>query len=332
MAQARSPLSPHQPKRPLIAAWRLTDAELSLARQHVTIDLDRISALLPWIAPGTPSTAWRTYVSPVDDAKPDLARIYYELALTISQFGGFVEKHIGGWTDLWKLDGSGVKALLAAMGSIRREKLIPGIDIHDGFRERLACFFMSATFAKQRTDMICEIATQGGIAFFHRHLASARTSDGVFRFTIMHMVGLAQRFPLSFGNDAPFYKKASLLLLTMEIALTQLGQRAEAMTVPPADYRIPQILEGLGVLRLSPELSAKIEARHLFAATDPEVRALRSMTIEATGHIRSAYEQYYRCKVGSGELDGMLYLLSRNEELTRRAIQRPHILVATPAF
>lgn len=73
-----------KPKRAMIAAWRVTDEEISAARRFVTIDTSRITDLLPWIAPGAQSTAWRSYVSPVNEAAPDLGRLYYELALTIS--------------------------------------------------------------------------------------------------------------------------------------------------------------------------------------------------------------------------------------------------------
>lgn len=148
----------------------------------------------------------------------------------------------------------------------------------------------------------------------------------------MHMAGLTQRFPLCFGGDAPFHKKASLLLLTMEIALNQLGHRATSMTPPPADYRIPQILEGLGILKFNQKLADGIDTSHLFAAADPEVRAVRTMTVEAAGQIRDAYQRHYGRNIGTGELDGMLYLLSRDRRLMSRATIKPHMLVSTLQF
>lgn len=326
------PSTSQDPRRPVIAAWRMSTQEIEAARTHVTLDLAALDHVLPWLAPGPPNTAWRTYVSPVDDAAPDLGRLYYELALTISQFGGFIEKRVDGTPQIWKFKGSGVKALLATMDAIRRAGRLPGININDRYRSNLACWFVTAPFARQRVDMMSELATRGGVSFFEDHLKMARRPDGTYAFNVLHLAGLAQRFPLSFGGDAPFHKKASLLLLTMEIALNQLGYKAQALTLPPADYRIPQILEGLGVLKLSAALSAKIAAGHLFELNDPEVRGIRAMTVEVVGHIRDRYEARYGKPVSCAELDGMLYLLSRNAPLMRTTSMRPHMLVATAAF
>lgn len=332
MLPVRTSSLPAKTSRPVIAGWRMSADQLVAASRYVTIDVDRIADILPWLAPGPANTAWRGYVSPLDDAAPDFGRLYFELALTISQFGGFIGKRLDGSPDIWKYQGSGVKALLATMAAIRQARLLPGIDIHDRYRERLACYFMGAPFARHRIHMMEELARTGGVAFFTRQLTAARRPDGSYSFNILHMAGLAQRFPLSFGGDAPFYKKASLLLLTMEIALNQLGAKAKALTLPPADYRIPQILEGLGVLRFSDDLSAKIRGGHVFRITDPEVRAIRAMTVEAVGHIKASYDQKHRTTKTTAELDGLLYLLSRNRPLMTRASMKPHMLVATAAF
>lgn len=326
------PSTPQEPNRPVIAAWRMSTDEIEAARTHVTIDLSAIDLALPWIAPGPPNAAWRDYVSPVDDTAPNLGRLYYELALTISQFGGFIERRVDGTPRIWKFNGSGVKALLATMDAIRREGQLPGVDIHDGFRRNLACWFIAAPFARQRVDMMSELATKGGVSFFEDHLKMARRPDGTYAFNVLHLAGLAQRFPLSFGGDAPFHKKGSLLLLTMEIALNQLGIKARTLSLPPADYRIPQILESLGVLKFSAPLSAKIDDGHLFELNDPEVRAIRAMTVEAVGLIRDNYERRHGSPITCAELDGVLYLLSRNQSLMTRASMKPHILVATAAF
>lgn len=305
---------------------------LDACRTHVDIDLAAVDRVLPWLAPGPPNTAWRDYVGPVDHTAPDLGRLYYELALTISQFGGFIEPHLDGSVRSWKQDGSGVKALLATMALIRRDEKLPGIDIHEDNRRHLTCYFIASPFTRQRVDMLSEIAMKGGIGFFERHLRSARRANGTYCFTVLHLAGLAQRFPLSFGGDAPFYKKASLLLLTMEMALNQLGQPTRVLSLPPADYRIPQILEGLGMLKFSSELSTKIDAGHLFQLKEPEIRAIRAMTVEAVGHIHTRYESRHGRVISCAELDGMLYLLSRNRGLMSTTTMRPHMRVATMAF
>lgn len=318
--------------RPTIPGWRMTAEQLTRYTSHVILDPARIPEMMPWIAPGPVNQAWVDYVGPVDPCAPELPRLVYELALTISQFGGFIAYHPDGSMQTWKHDGSGIRAILKTMAAIRTAGRMPGIDVHDDYDRHLAHFFIDCPFGKERLSMIKELARPQTHTFFNNMLDTARRRDGSYGFNVLHMIGLACRFPLSFGEDPVFYKKASLLLMTVEIAFNQLGERAIAHTLPPADYRIPQILEGLGILRLSDHLAAKIEAGHIFRLDDEEVHALRSMTVEAVGQIRSAYERIHARPITCAELDGMLYLLSRNPDVMARRAMKPHIKVATAAF
>ena len=310
----------------------MTNDDIAASRRHVIIDIGNIPALLTWLAPGPPNEAWRSYISPVDPVAPDFGRIFFELALTISQFGGFIGYRADGTIDAWKREGSGIKAILATMTAIREAKKLPGIDINEGHDRELAHFFIDKPFGSQRLAMLKELGAPASRRYFARHLETARRRDGSYGFNVLHMVGLACRFPLSFGEDPLFCKKASLLLMTMEIALNQLGTKAKALTLPPADYRIPQILEGLGILRFNDELNSKISEGHVFRISDPEVRAIRAQTVEAVGYIKAAYERQHSTDITCAELDGLLYLLSRNRPLMARASMKPHMLVATAAF
>lgn len=318
--------------KPVIAGWRLSAVEVAAMHRHVCIEQDNIPAVLRWLEPGPANDAWRGYVSPVDPQAPDLPKVFFELALTITQFGGFIGYRADGSLETWKRDGSGIKALLATMAAIRAAKKLPGIDIHENLDRELAHFFIDTPFGKQRLAMLKEVGSPNARRFFADLLTTARRKDGSYGFNVLHMVGLACRFPLSFGEDPVFFKKASLVLLTMEIALNQLGERAVADTLPPADYRIPQILEGLGILRFSGELSAKVRQGHVFRIADPEVRAIRAATVEAVGVIKSSYQQQHGKEITCAELDGLLYLLSRNRPLMAHATMKPHMLVATAAF
>lgn len=316
----------------LVPGWKLTPAERAALSTSVRVDTNQIDAIMPWLAPGLPNEAWRAYVSPVDPISPDLPRLFYELALTISQFGGFIAHGSDGGLVTWKREGSGVKAILATMDAIRAARKLPQIDLTQDFERELAHFFIRTTFGAQRLDMLLEVGREGSPRFFRNMLELARRRDGTYRFTTLHMKGLACRFPTAFGEDPMFYKKASLLLMTMEIALNQLGHTAVAETLPPADYRIPQILEGLGILRFSTELSDKVARGFVFRIDDPHVRAIRAMTVEAVGLIKATYEAQHDKNISCAELDGLLYLLSRNQPLMSRATMKPHMLVATHAF
>ncbi len=310
----------------------MTAADMQLISKYVTIEPRRIPDVLPWLASGPPNEAWRGYVSPVEPVAPDTSRLFFELALTISQFGGFVGYGPGGEIESWKREGSGVKAVLATMDAIRSAKKLPGIDIHDNYDRELAHFFIRTAFGKQRLDMLTEVGTARGRRFFRNLLTLAQRRDGSYRFNILHMQGLACRFPLTFGEDPVFYKKASLLLMTMEIALNQLGAKAIAETLPPADYRIPQILEELGILSFSVDVATKLDRGHVFKLDDPEVHAIRAATVEAVVLVKARYEQQQGQQISCAELDGLLYLLSRNRPLMARSTMRPHMRVITAAF
>lgn len=310
--------------------WHLTAAELASARRFVSLDEARVPAVIEWLAPAPPNEAWRAYVGPVDPG--DLPRLFHELAITISQFGGFIAFRPDGDTCIWKREGSGIRAILATIAAIRYAHRLPGIDISTGVATALSPFLIDVPFASERLAMLEEFATPGTRRVFERLLDEGQLPDKSYAFDALHMAALAHVFPKSFGGDWPFCKKASLLLMTMEIALSQLGHKAVAATPPPADYRIPQILEALGILRFDPQLAELIAKGHLFERSDPRVHAIRAMTVEAFGLIRDAYARHHGQPITAAELDGRLYLLSRDARLMTRIATRPHMLVATPAF
>lgn len=297
---------------------------------HVSIAPENIPDILPWLKPGPANAAWRGYVS--DPVSPDTGLLFFELALTISQFGGFIGYRADGTVDTWKRDGSGIKAILATMREIRLARKLPGIDIHDDYDRELAHFFIRTSFGRERLDILMEVGTPMARRDLQELLRYSRQQDGSYRFTPLHVHTLAGRFPLSFGEDPVFHKKASLLLMTMEIALNQLGAKAVAETLPPADYRIPQILEGLGILKFTDDVNRKIGDGHVFRLEDPEVHAIRAATVEAVGLIKARYEQRHGRETTCAEIDGLLYLLSRNRPLMTRTTMKPHMLVATHAF
>lgn len=259
-------------------------------------------------------------------------RLFYELALTISQFGGFIGYRGDGSLRVWKRDGSGIKAILHVIEAIRRDRLRPGIDTPSKVDARLAAYLIGAPFAAERLAMMAELAHESAQECFEKLLQSARRPDGSYIFNAFHMMTLRTSFPRCFGGDGAFSKKASLLLMTLEIALKDLGVDAKAYTVPPADYRIPQVLQGVGVLRFHDELARDIERGRVFQAHDCQVHAIRAATVEAVHEIGKHLVARDRTPLTTAELDSRLYLLSRNEALMTTRPMKPHMLVATPLF
>lgn len=298
----------------------------------VTVERDAIPALLPWLNECPTSGAWRDYVSDVSTSPQGLVRLFHELALTVSQFGGFIGYREDGTLRVWKRDGSGVKAILHVIEAIRRDRLRPGIDTPARVDARLAAYLIGAPFAAERLAMMAELAHERAQECFEKLLRSARRDDGSYVFNVLHMMTLRTAFPRCFGGDGAFSKKASLLLMTLEIALKDLGFDAKAYTVPPADYRIPQILQGLGVLRFHDELARDIERGRVFHARDRQVHAIRAATVEAVTEISKNLVVHDRSPLTTAELDSRLYLLSRNQALMTTRAMKPHMLVATLSF
>ena len=98
--------------------------------------------------------------------------------------------------------------------------------------------------------------------------------------TVAQAAGLAAIFPLAF--DDPYLKKAQLALSMIAAFLrsTGLDVGAEGLTAF-ADYQVPRVLRGLGVLAYSPSLADKVDQRIPLAENGHEERTIRAATILA---------------------------------------------------
>lgn len=135
---------------------------------------------------------------------------------------------------------------------------------------------------------------------------------------------LADVFP-SF-RDAPIYRGRTIALLKRaQICAADLHQcwvrqgheglaGLDELTVF-ADYRLPQCLRHVGVIRLDPELAAKIDAQQeIEAGSDQEVE-LRAGTIMAGELLRQALQDQGG-KVSAWQLDFVLWEHSHDAEVT----------------
>jgi hypothetical protein len=106
--------------------------------------------------------------------------------------------------------------------------------------------------------------------------------------------GLARRLPSwsdrrTFrGRPLHFLKRAQLCTAMIHGRLRGEPFRDVEQLTAFADYRLPQILQGLGLLRLAPSLSASIEAGELLAVdSEPEV-ALRAAAIDGAERLAAS--------------------------------------------
>ncbi len=98
--------------------------------------------------------------------------------------------------------------------------------------------------------------------------------------TVAQAAGLAAIFPLAF--DDPYLKKAQLALSMIAAFLrsTGLDVGAEGLTAF-ADYQVPRVLRGLGVLAYSTSLADKLDQRIPLTENGHEERTIRAATILA---------------------------------------------------
>lgn len=110
-------------------------------------------------------------------------------------------------------------------------------------------------------------------------------------------------------NEVRFYKRAQILAGDLAGALegTPVGALDDLDQLTAfADYKVPQVLRGLGILRYSDRLAATIaDRRHIEAGTGPEIE-IRAATIWGCELLRQALAQRGR-NIPAHELDWMLW-------------------------
>lgn len=111
------------------------------------------------------------------------------------------------------------------------------------------------------------------------------------------------------GNEVRFYKRAQILAGDLAGGLTgsPLGTFADINQLTAfADYKVPQVLRHLGILRYSPSLSNIIASRTYLPAGSPEEIEVRAGTIWGCELLRQALVERGRM-VSAHELDWLLW-------------------------
>ncbi|MPN62756.1 hypothetical protein SDC9_210509 [bioreactor metagenome] len=98
--------------------------------------------------------------------------------------------------------------------------------------------------------------------------------------TVAQAAGLAAIFPLAF--DDPYLKKAQLALSMIAAFLRSTGNDVGAEDLTAfADYQVPRVLRGLGVLAYSTSLADKVDQRILLTENGQEELSIRAATVLA---------------------------------------------------
>lgn len=267
----------------------------SIADASADISFDRASLMQLAKTFNTVSSApsWGNYISADAKLEPvNVTRIFFEMAMICAQQGGFITPDAEGVPQKWNINGSGASAMLAKMAEIRDAKALPYVDIQDTqeLHAALAPHLKDVPFADARQEMFAEFAspaTYGALDALVKGSFDAKTNTFDMNFDFINKA--ADLFPQSFAAD-PFRKK---IILAVLMTASYMHARAAADTgidqgrpllvttnAPvAADYVLPQVLEGLGVLKLSDTLRDKLVNKAGFDETDPAVRDLRAATI-----------------------------------------------------
>lgn len=89
---------------------------------------------------------------------------------------------------------------------------------------------------------------------------------------------LAQRFPMSYGQDA-YLTRAQLAVMWFAGYLLEQGAQIDCDVTVAGSYQMPRVMRSIKVLRFAPTLSAAIDQHTLILRNSPEERAIRSATV-----------------------------------------------------
>lgn len=105
---------------------------------------------------------------------------------------------------------------------------------------------------------------------------------------IEHAQAIATLLPA--GYEDPFLKKAQLCLWMAKCMLEQRGVKAPEVDVTCfADYQVPKVLRGLGVLSYGKSLAALVDSGAILQENSPEEIAIRAATVVACERISVAH-------------------------------------------
>jgi hypothetical protein len=238
--------------------------------------------------------AWDEYTKPGQTIEKD----FLELAASTCINAGYLYSDANGNTQKWEIDGSGAAALLAKMDEVRNISAIPGIDILDPakLKNTLSNTFNNIPFENERLEIWEELASIAGSAKVSTVLdmakilnmigAADKDKKSVYHFDFESLRDLASALPKGFGAD-PYLKKAALLpILFAGRAHNKVSEDSVTMDIIiPSDYRVPQTLHNIGVLRFSDNLVDTLDSGTLLDEDDHYVAQIRAKTIVAVEDI-----------------------------------------------
>ncbi|MBI1215918.1 MAG: hypothetical protein GC185_08890 [Alphaproteobacteria bacterium] len=292
-----------------LAAFMQNCRDICDASPDVSLDYGKITALAATFKQAAKAPAWNDYISNTAKADPlDMTRVLFEMAMICAQQGGFIYPDETGVPQKWNVNGSGAAAMLKKMDELRAARVLPGIDIADPAQMRAAIepYLEGVPSKDERLEMFAEFCAPETYAKLDTLVKEAWQEDAqAYNFDFTFVNEMADLFPQSFAADE-FRKKAILAVLMTAAHADTRGVSVTTDAPVAADYVLPQVLEGLGVLKLSPALREKLTAREGFDESDATVRDIRAATITACDALAKA------SGAKPQEIDSHLWLAGRD--------------------
>jgi hypothetical protein len=185
--------------------------------------------------------------------------------------------------------------------------------------ERLHCLHEAGKVLEQRFD-----------GSFHNVLAQAHNDALVLADLIITNFPGFNDITNHQGKPVGFYKRAQLNSKMISDALVANGQpelhNLNRLTAF-ADYKIPQILRNLGIIKYSPKLADKIDSYQLILKDSADEVEIRAATVWAVELIKQQLQTKYNF-VTAAHVDSMLW----NRSQTKTKDQKPYHRTLTTAY
>ena len=171
-------------------------------------------------------------------------------------------------------------------------------------------------------DRLNRLEAAADIEKFEKHLASA-FKDGRWHFDTQFARDLAQLYPKVFGND-PFLKRSQLTTSMIAAVFYHRGEKVDLSVTAFADYRVPQLLRHMGILKYSTDLGKKVDNQEKLLSGKAEEVSIRAATIVAANMIAK------ELGTTDANVDAALFLLTRDPDFKEKA--KPHHRTVTANY
>lgn len=225
----------------------------------------------------------------IKDQQERMRAAMFELAQNCAINGGYIYRGADGKIKKWARDGSGAAALQQSLKTLWAHAAVPGVTKHDPVSARAAMEPLwqdipEQAFRNERLGLLAAFAEAQAQNFLNYGYGLARRNTKRFHFDYRTTMIMGESNVLAFHED-PFRKKLLLLPVLFASYAASEGEDVQLDLPIPADYRVPQTLHNMGVLRLNAALARTIEAGQLFSADDPAVTSLRAASVVAADKI-----------------------------------------------